>query len=136
MDIWISECRKVSKCLHCSQPIVAHTPMVVGRIYKHVGSRTFRTDLRWHPNCWVEQGVAKMDMRPILETRGRKKMELDIEARKKRLRIVMKRATLKQRISKLDPAAPSYFDRVVRLGCMMEECKEEIRPFGGVPKGW
>jgi hypothetical protein len=128
MDIWITRCRKKAKCRYCGQPIVKDNPMVKGKLWKR---DHWPISLYWHPNCYIEQGIAEMEKRTIIETRGRRPLPIDDDAREKRTNILKRRASVIQRLKK-----ETDHERILHLVEMLDNLKEEIKPLGGVPKGW
>ena len=140
MDIWMRVCRKKAKCSYCPKPIVKGQYMVVGKLWrKHGGeARVWTIYLRWHIGCWVRQGIESLKKRPVVENRGRKKLELSEDARKARLKITMRRAAIVQRIRReVDkPIEEQSIDRIIHLGEMLEKLATEIENFGGAPKSW
>jgi len=128
MDIWITLCRKTAKCKYCPQHILKGNPMVKGRLWR---SGKWTLNFYWHPNCWVEQGIAEMEKRPIIESRGRKSLPITVEQRELRICLLKRRGSVIQRLKReTDPV------KMLHLGEMLEDLKEEIKPLGGVPVGW
>jgi len=102
--------------------------MVKGRLWRP-GKWTL--NFYWHPNCWVEQGIAEMEKRPVIESRGRKSLPITNEQQEKRLGVLKRRGSVIQRLKReTDPV------KTLHLGEMLEDLKEEIKPLGGVPIGW
>lgn len=128
MDIWITRCRKTARCKYCEKPILVSEPIVKGRLWRR---KKWTLNFYWHPDCWVEQGIAEMEKRPVIETRGRKSLPLTAEIQEKRICLLKRRASVIQRLKReTDPV------KVLHLGEMLEDLKEEIKPLGGVPKTW
>lgn len=86
--------------------------------------------------CWVEQGVAELSKRVIVETRGKRKLELADEVKVARFKILRRRAAVVQRIRKEMSSELQSIDRIIHLGGQLNKLKEEIEQVGGVPKSW
>lgn len=93
---------------------------------------------RFHTQCWIDQAIAALEKREIVETRGRKKLGMTDEIRAARLRILMRRAAITQRIRReiTKPAEEQDIDRVIHLGDALNKLKEEIEECGGAPESW
>ena len=93
---------------------------------------------RFHPQCWIDQAVAELEKRPIVETRGRKKLEVTDDTRIARFAILRRRASVIQRIRRetKKPSEEQSIDRLIHLGSMLNDLKVEIEPYGGVPDNW
>jgi len=142
LDIWITKCRRTSKCKHCAKQILNKDFMVMGKSWKriHFGGevvpKMFVTVYRWHLQCWVEQGVAAVKERGDKpETRGRRKIPMTDEVLAKRTSILRRRAAVLQRIRK-EISGKNRMDKIIHLGGMLESLTEEIVPVGGVPSSW
>jgi len=129
-SIWMRICRKQATCGYCKKPILNKELMVVG--LRRKGKWRFRKC--WHPECWLEQGKQELERREYVETRGCKRMPIDDETRKRRFRLLARRASVLQRIRKAVEVRDA--NKVVHLGEMLDRIKEEIGPLGGVPKSW
>lgn len=140
MDVWMSRCRKRAKCRHCPEMITKGQYMVVGKLWKRRDgvARIWTIYLRWHPQCWIDQAVQKLEKLPVIETRGRRKSELSDEARAARVKILMRRTAVVQRIriEMSKPQEEQSIDRIIHLGDMLNGLKDEIELVGGVPKSW
>ena len=132
-------CRKRAKCLYCPKYIEKKQFMVVGKLWRdrEGGTRKWSIKLYWHPQCWIKQAEEALKKQPVVETRGRKKLELSVEANVSRVKILMRRAAILQRI-KVEVAKnnTSSVDKLIHLGEMLNKLKEEIMPLGGIPKSW
>jgi hypothetical protein len=104
-------------------------------------------NFRWHAKrnrdgqcCWLVKGLDDFNSRPYVEKRGRKRLLLPIDVRAKRLGLLRKRARIVQQIRTLmlddDDIDNDSLNRCVKLGAQLESLKEEILPYGGVPKSW
>jgi len=119
--------------------------MVICRYYKRtkkeVGGKdqNWRFTLRFHPQCWIDQGVAALKQRgEVVETRGRNRLVLTDNDSLTRLKILRRRAAVMQRL-RIEVAKPDgerNIDRVIHFGSMLNKLKEEIESLGGVPKSW
>jgi len=141
MDIWLTICRRRAKCTHCPEFIEKGQYIVVGKLWarsKEEGARRWTLRFRWHPECWVEQGKMAADRRPLItETRGRKKLDMSEGDKAARRSIIMRRASVMQRIKKeVDLKTQESIDKLIHLGDRLNKLKEEIKQYGGVPKSW
>ena len=94
--------------------------------------------LHFHPQCWIDQAIAKLKDRVVVETRGRKMIPMDDATRAARWKIMMRRAAVTQRIRREveKPAEEQSTERIIHLGSMLNSLKEEIEVVGGVPESW
>lgn len=143
MNVWLKKCRKRAKCNHCPEDITKGSYMVVCRFYKKTKNKSgveqrWQFNLKFHPQCWIDQAVASIEARPVVETRGRKKVEMADDVRAARLKILMRRASVTQRIKRevSKPVEEQKVDKVIHLGSLLNKLKEEIEPLGGVPQSW
>ena len=132
MDIWQRYCKRITKCQHCLEPIIAGTIMVTGKLWRiHGVPLKFTKTYYWHPVCWIEQG--RISLEKIGYTR-RKKLELTPEQLTRRNLILRKRATVKVRLKRaIEAGNLMTIDRLLEK---MIKLKEEILPVGGIPKKW
>ena len=130
MNVWIKACRKQATCKWCRKPIENKTYMVVTQHYR--GKWKIRRN--WHPDCWIEQGIVALEKKVFVENRGRIKLSLTDEQRKKRFKIMARRASVLQRIKK--EVDTGNIENMIHLGMMLNKLKDEIEPYGGVPKTW
>src|SRR4030042_5036118 len=96
MIIYMKACRKKATCYWCKEPIENKTYMVVGQYYKG----KWRIKRNWHPDCWIEQGIDALEHYKTVEKRGGKKLALADEDKKKRFKILARRASVLQRLKK------------------------------------
>lgn len=139
MDIWMRVARKRAKCRWCDKPIETGEYEVVGKLWlrRDGVARIWTIMLRWHPQCWIDQAKHKLRERPtIVETRGKKKLPLTDEQRVSRVKILMRRAAVVQRINAEMDNGKKDIDKIIHLGGMLEKLKEEIELVGGIPKSW
>jgi hypothetical protein len=140
MDIWVTYCRRRSKCRYCEEYILAGKPILVGKIWKQAGTtdvkRRFCVTLRWHPSCWLEQAMQRLDKVEYIPRKGRPLLQMSEEDKASRFAILRRRAAILQRI-RVETAKPEQnIDRIIHLGAMLADLKEEIKPYGGAPKSW
>jgi len=143
VEIWISRCKKQAKCRYCTEAILKSEPILMGRewrSYERDGStRQWVRRYYWHPNCWLEEALAKLDKLPeATGSMGRKPLVLSAEDKQKRFAILRKRARIAQRLhEEIEmPEWQSNIDRIIALGNKVEQLKEEIEPLGGIPRSW
>src|SRR3989337_3508288 len=91
MDIWISWCKRDSKCRHCEETITPGTRVVIG---KHWRPGKFTIMLRWHPQCWLQQGLNYLEKNPYTSH----KLQLDEEQSIRRHYLLVRYATCKHRL--------------------------------------
>ena len=92
----------------------------------------------FHPQCWIDQAVAELEKRVVVETRGRKKLEMTDATREARTAILRRRGSVVQRIRREvgNGGGEPNTDNIIHLGGLLNKLKEEIEPFGGVPESW
>ena len=118
--------------------------MVVGKVWRNregqVGfgyAKRWTIKLHWHTKCWIKQAIDALKKRPVIETRGRVKLEISKEQSAARVKILRRHAAVVQRIRiEMSKGEKQNIDRIIRLGSSINKLKEEIEPFGGVPKNW
>jgi len=140
VDIWIKRAVKKARCLYCPEPITKGQYMVIGKLWRRRDGtpRVWTVYLRWHPQCWIDQAIRKLEKLPVMENRGRKSLGLSDETREARVKIMMRRAAVVQRIRNEigKPKEEQSIDKIIHLGELLNKLKEEIEPLGGVPKSW
>jgi hypothetical protein len=138
MDIWVTWCRRQSKCAHCPEPITAGTPVVVGKLWAIKGERLkYPKVFRWHfPECWVEQARTHLDDTPFVPKRstGRPPMELEPEVRACRSRLVRHYAVVVHQIRKA--AVAGNINKVLTLEVRRQKIIVAVAAIGPVPKRW
>lgn len=94
--------------------------------------------MRFHLQCWIDQAIAALESKPVIETRGRKKLPMTDDIRAARLKVLMRRAAVTQRIriELTKPVEEQDMDRVIHLGGEINKLKDEIELLGGVPESW
>ena len=123
-------CRKQATCAWCREFIENRTYMVVGQYLR--GKWKLRRN--WHPDCWIEQAVKALEKRIVVERRGKKRLNLTDEDKKKRFKILARRASVLQRIKKA--SNNGNVEKMIHLGMLLNKLKDEIELVGGVPKTW
>jgi len=142
MDIWMTWCTRVSKCKHCSNDIVSGTPMVMGKLWrKHSTGVTppsvmrFPLVFRWHPQCWVDQGILSLkDYAEVHRDRHRPRLLLTDEQRLVRKRLIGRWRTYRFRMRvAMESNDMDYLRKLVEN---MRQVALEIEQVGGMPKKW
>jgi len=98
--------------------------------------RTWWFRRSFHPQCWIDQAVAAVETRAVVETRGRKRLKMTDANKEARTAIMRRRGSVVQRIKKEVENEEQDVDRIVHLGELLNNLKGEIEQFGGVPKSW
>jgi len=139
MNVWIRKARKRATCSYesCkSKDILNGQYLVVTQWVMAVreGRKWYKEKL-YHPQCWIDQAVAELEQRPVVETRGYgKRMAITDKDREQRVRVLRKRAAIVQRVK--TACLERKFALIERLTGQLERCKEEIEQYGGVPAKW
>ena len=144
MNVWMKVCRKKATCRYCDKPILKGDYMVICRYYKRTMREAGGTPQKWgctirfHTQCWIDQAKAALESKPVVETRGGKKMAITDSDRSARFRILARRASITQRIrvEAIKLNGEQNIDKIIHLGGLLNKLKEEIELFGGVPKSW
>lgn len=139
MNVWIRKTRKQCTCAYCLKPILKGEYQVVCQHYMHLRSgRTWWKRRSFHPQCWIDQAVAEIEKRPVVETRGRNKLPMADDSRAARTAIMRRRASIIQRIKREVSITEEEqnIDRIIHLGELLNKLKDEIEPYGGVPESW
>lgn len=139
MNVWVRRTKRRSTCSYCQGEITNGSYQVVCQHYvKTSGGKNWWFRRSFHPQCWIDQAIAELEKIPVVETRGKKRMQLTDDDRAKRRSIILRRGSVIQRIKKemAKPEEDRDVDKIIRLGAMLEKLKEEIRYYGGVPKSW
>lgn len=85
--------------------------------------------------CWVLEGLSHLERNPYNQgVRGGKLLNISSEDKIKRLHILMRHAKYTQKIRQA--METGNVDRVIRFANSIEKLKEEITPYGGIPKKW
>lgn len=139
MDVWLTWCKRKTKCKYCPEPINPGEPVVVAKQWRKKASQDARHwpfILRFHPNCWLENALAYLEKHPYVPKRsmGRPKLDLSKDDKTKRLRMLRLRASIvyRQKVAAHEGRAL----RVLELEVRKQELIGEIEKCGGVPKSW
>lgn len=137
MHIRMAWCKRTATCAHCSEPIVKASAMVYGLTYRQVNDRKWRLTYRWHPNCWIAQGMHYLiehPYEPMTGGPGRPSMQLTDDQRTKRMKLLRRYGTIKRNLRRRLNSGQMH-----RLGDYDQELsdlREAIQHVGGVPKSW
>ncbi len=136
MDVWVTYSKRKSLCPYCNSYVTAGNPVLITQQYnKGPGGKRFRSRKYWHPNCWMDNAMYKLSQNAYPGRPGRPRMlQLSPEDSAKRLAILRKRARCIQRLK--IAIKNGSVDTIIRLSEAIENTKEEIKPYGGVPKSW
>ena len=139
MNVWISKTKQRGRCSFCQKDIGKGEYSVVCSHYLDRGEnkRKWLMRRRFHPQCWIDQGIAELESRPVIENRGRPRVASDVVTIE-RQKILRRRAAVLQRIRKEMSRSPEdrSMDRIMHLGEMLNNLAVEIEPLGGVPESW
>ena len=144
MYVWMRKCRRQASCRHCPKPILNGEYMVICRYYKRTrredggNNQNWSFTIHFHPQCWIDQAIAALEEKPIVETRGKKKLSMTDDMREARFAVLRRRGSVLQRIRReIEKSAEEQnTDRIIHLGGLLNQLKEEIEPLGGVPESW
>ena len=152
MEVYATYCRKtIEQCSYCGEPITLAELMICGKLRqrsKQEGgeARRWVMNFRWHgkrkrdkQNCWLESAVEFLERNPVVETRGRRSLQLPEDVKQQRLKILRQRARAVARLKELmldNLIDQKDIDEIIRIGSKIEEMKEKILPLGGLPKSW
>ncbi len=131
MNVWITICRKQSKCNWCPKPIEKTSFKVVTSYYR--GKWLIKKN--YHTQCWIDQGVNALSRRPIIENRGTQRMDITDTSRTSRVKILRRRASVIQRIKRA-VVKEDNTKEMIHLGSLLHKLKDEIEPYGGIPESW
>jgi len=131
MNVWITICRKQSRCNWCPEPIEKTAYKVVTSYYRG----RWLVKKNYHTECWVNQGIEAVSKRGIIESRGMQRMEITDESRIMRVSILRRRASVIQRIKRATTKNDNVKE-MIHLGSLLHKLKEEIEPHGGIPDSW
>lgn len=140
MNVWIRVTRKRVKCYYCEKMIETGDYQVVCSYFvklKH-SEKTWTKAMHFHiesPNCWLDRAKVELQSRLYTEKRGRKKDIISDEDRAKRKKILMRRASVVQRIGQ-EMEGDKRPAKLLHLTELLEKLAVEIESVGGVPKSW
>ncbi len=128
------------KCSYCPVPIEVGEPVVVGRLPVNNNGKFFYARKRWHPNCFVEQGLQWLSLHPGEPvTKGRPKSvtaTLPVDDKLARLSLLRRHATTSQRLRReMEKEWPNY-EVITRLTERLDKLRLEVELVGGAPKSW
>lgn len=128
-------CRHKATCKWCEKDIKASTPVVAVMFWNkgNPDSRRWNTYQKYHPQCWVEQGMDYLNRNPYVQPMGRKP-KLCKEDSRKRFLLVRRFHALEQR--RHNNKFPDNVLADIRLFEQMVNIMVEVAMLGGVPKGW
>lgn len=140
MDVWFTHCQRRAKCRWCEKPIEKSKPMVITRLWRKgdENSRKWNITNYYHPECYLAQGLDYLERNPYSPrgNRGRPKLHLSEEDKRKRYLLLRKKAALDQRKRKLKTSYPDSALMVARIDAQIVEICMDIALVGGVPKSW
>ncbi len=142
MDVWITYCRKECRCKHCPEKINTGEPKVVGKLWmkrregQDIKVMNFPITMRWHPQCWIEQGLIELNKRPYEARgdRGRKSLVMSKEDKVTRNKLLRRRSSFFFRLRAAADAGET--DKIIQIIGKMEMLAVEIEKYGGAPKSW
>ena len=138
MDVWVTWKKRQRHCEYCSADILVATPVVVMQ---------WRTKQGWkwrryaHPRCWIHNAFSYLRNNPYtppIRSNGRPRLVLSDEDKAKRLALLMKGATIRQRIKFFAKRLPEVgaANRIQDWNDKLQRTATELENYGGVPKGW
>ena len=130
-------CVKKSICKWCEQPIDNGTPMVSVVFWNRGNpeSRKWNSYSKYHPRCWVDQGLDYLSRNPYVPQIREHKPKLCEEDRRKRFLLVRKFHKAGQQRKNCG----SFPDNLLvesGLTQQMVDIMLEVATLGGVPKSW
>lgn len=92
--------------------------------------------MRWHPECWLKQGLLALEKRPYVPAgnRGRKQLVMSASDKIMRNKVLRRRASFFFRLRAA--AEAGQIDKVIKIMSSMERLAIEIARYGGVPESW
>lgn len=134
LDVWVTHAKRDANCGFCPEKVVMGSPELVTRSRRRMGGRTFTRVKMYHPECWMAQGMQYLDTHPYVPKLGRPRLNLSLEDRAARKKLLMQHGQYLYRYRKymeegrVVPAVEQYLKAV--------QLREEIEPLGGVPRSW
>ncbi len=130
-------CQRKATCRWCELPIVTGTAVVAVFFWnKGSGDRRWNTQICYHPDCWVKQGLDYLDRNPYVPVRVRDKLKLSVEDKRKRFLLVRRFHALEQRKGNVKADYPDKLLVEVRLTKQMADIMLDVARIGGIPKSW
>ena len=141
MNVWIRKTRKRTTCAcGCGKAILNGEFQVVCQWYMKLKSgRVWQKRKSYKPQHGIDQGIAEVEKRVVVETRGwGSRPRVPDTDKPARFAILRRRGAVVQRIKReveMQDGERSM-DRIIHLGEMLNKLRDEIEPLGGVPKSW
>lgn len=137
-DVWITWCKRISKCKYCEDFIKVREPVVKCKFWM-AGRWSYK--ISFHPQCYIEQGLARLREKPyeyMKRSTGRPKLAINQEDGRARYLLLRRRASIMQRRRWLAEMLPNEtaMQRLIALDEKLDELKVEMELCGGVPKSW
>ena len=137
MNVWMTWCKKRTKCHYCPEPIEKGTPIVKCRTIKDSDGVKLTYFMYFHPKCWLENGYDYLRQNPYNPgLRGRKRLLLSKEDSEKRYRLLRQHSALRQRLRNITSKYPDYVLVEARIHARMAELMVQIASVGGIPPKW
>jgi hypothetical protein len=141
MDTYVTHCTKRATCASkCGKPILLSDPMVICRVWTGTnGKPRIHYQYYKHFECWISDARMYLELHPYRDTgskRGTKPMALSPEDAALRHKLLTHKASLEQRIQKLNTTLPGYYERVEKLYNQIFGLYARIASVGGIPASW
>ncbi len=146
MQTWIKQTRKRVRCFYCGDFIEVNEFQVVCTYLMplHKSSRVWTKAMHFHakkPYCWVDRAIVELKKKPYSERRGRKADVISDVNRVLRQKILRRRASYMQRVSRemMNEDGTNGRQRpsvLHHLGERIYALRAEIEPYGGIPESW
>lgn len=134
MDVWMTQARRISRCNYCPEPIRQLEAEVIGQTKRQQNGRTFTRIRRWHPQCWITQGLAYIELHPVVIKQGRPRLGLAPDQRLTRLRLLRSHAQL-MHYSRVAWEQGNIL-RSVHCWLKATDLHKAMEEVGGIPRGW
>ncbi|KKN53777.1 hypothetical protein LCGC14_0598700 [marine sediment metagenome] len=99
-------------------------------------SRKWNSYYKYHPQCWIDQGLDYLKRNPYVPQRRVRKQILCEEDKRKRFLLVRKFHKIIQMRKNCNHSYPDHVLTDIRLTQQMLDIILEIATLGGVPKLW
>ena len=131
-------CVRKSTCKWCEQPINSGTPMVAVVFWNkgNENSRKWNAYRKYHPQCWIDQGLDYLERNPFVLRHRDRKSPLCEEDRRKRYLLVRRFHKAEQTRKNCNHNYPDDILTEIRLTQQMIDIMLEVVALGGVPKSW
>ena len=131
-------CVKKSTCKWCDKYIDNGTPMVSVVFWNkgNIESRKWNSYSKYHPQCWIDQGLDYLRRNPYVPQHREKKPTLSEEDGRKRFLLIRKFNWLVQVKRNCNHNFPDSVLTNINLTQQMIDIMLEVAVIGGVPKGW